>query len=142
MLEITQLKTATQSALDELLALGRELHADNRTMNLSSLEELLADESAIMMVVKDGERIVGMATLYIIPKIGKKNGLLEDVIISAEYRGQGLGERLVREVLTIAKAQGLASITLTSNPVRVAAHKLYEKVGFVKKDSEVLRISL
>ena len=142
MLEITRLTAATQSSLDELLALGRELHADNRTMSLSSLEELLADESAIMMVIKDDGRIIGMATLYIIPKIGKKNGLLEDVIVASQYRGQGLGERLVREVLAVAKAQGLASVTLTSNPVRIAAHKLYEKVGFVKKDSEVLRVSL
>jgi phosphinothricin acetyltransferase len=111
-------------------------------MTLAELDAMLRDDTTRVVVVRDAERIVGMATLYIIPKIGKKNGLLEDVIVSADYRGQGLGERLVRTVLEMAKSLGLVSITLTSNPVRVAAHRLYQKVGFVIKDSDVMRIML
>jgi ribosomal protein S18 acetylase RimI-like enzyme len=142
MIQVGQLKKATPNAVEELIALGRDLHSDERTMSLADLEEILRDDSAICMVVQDDGRIIGMATLYIIPKIGSKNGLLEDVIVSSEYRGQGLGEKLVRSLLEVAKTRHVKSISLTSRPVRVAAHKLYEKLGFKKKETDVFKLFL
>ncbi|HUO56517.1 MAG TPA: GNAT family N-acetyltransferase [Candidatus Paceibacterota bacterium] len=135
------LKTATQQAVDELVALGRALHEDERTMTFEQLEALVEEKMIIVMTIVDNEHIVGMGTLYIIPKIGKTNGLVEDVIVDERYRGQGLGEKLTRAIIEEAKKRGLNSITLTSNSNRVAAHKLYEKVGFVKKETDVFKLS-
>lgn len=144
MIEVRQLNEATQQAVDELVALGRELHSDQRAMSLGELNELVSDDSAILMTIKDEEHIVGMASLYIIPKVGSRNGLLEDVIISSKYRGQGLGEKLVRTLIEEGKKRNVKSITLTSRPVpeRAAAHKLYEKLGFVEKKTDVFKLSL
>ena len=141
MIEIVQLKDATQKAVDELVVLGRELHSDERTMTLAALEELVHDDTAILMVVKDDDRIIGMATLYSILKIGKHNSLVEDVIVDSRYRGQGLGEKLVRTLIDAGKARGITSVTLTSRPERVAAHKLYEKIGFVMKETDVFKLT-
>jgi ribosomal protein S18 acetylase RimI-like enzyme len=142
MIEITELKEATQRAADELVMLGRALHSDERTMTLVELEELVQDDTAILMVVKDDAHIVGMATLYIIPKVGRRNSLLEDVIVDAAYRGQGLGEKLVRAVIEAGKTRGVTSITLISRPERVVAHKLYEKLDFKVKETDVFKLDL
>ena len=142
MIEVMQLKEATQQAVDELTALGRTLHDDDRTMMLADLTELVRDDTAILMVVKDNGHIIGMATLYLILKIGKYNSLLEDVIVDSAYRGQGLGEKLVRAVIDAGKSRGITSVTLTSRPERVAAHKLYEKIGFKTKETDVFKLDV
>ena len=142
MVEVIPLKEATQQALDELNALSHELHDDDRSATMQDLGQLVKDETAILFVVRDGEKIIGMASLYLIPKIGSKTSLLEDVIVDSKYRGQGLGEKLVRAVVDEAKKRGLKSISLSSRPVRVAAHKLYEKVGFQKKETDVFKLTL
>jgi ribosomal protein S18 acetylase RimI-like enzyme len=142
MIKIEQLKMATPVAVEELIVLGRELHSDERKMSREELEEILRDDSAILMTVQDDGHIIGMASLYVIPKIGSRNALLEDVIVSTKYRGQGLGEKLVQALIDIAKVRRVKSISLTSRPVRIAAHKLYEKLGFKIKETDVFKLSL
>ena len=142
MIEVVQLSKATKQGVEELVALGRNLHDDARSMSLEELEELIRDASAILLTLQDDGRIIGMASLYIIPKIGSRNALLEDVIVSEKYRGQGLGEKLVRALIEIGKTRHVKSISLTSRPVRVAAHKLYEKLGFQKKETDVFKLIL
>lgn len=139
---VERLTNASVSAVDDLVVLGRELHQDERSTTLSELEAIVHDKNIILMVVRDTDRIIGMATLYVIQKIGRRNGLLEDVIVSAQYRGQGLGERLMRVIIDMAKENSVGSITLTSRSIRVAAHKLYEKLGFKKRETDVFKLVL
>ena len=63
----------------------------------------------------------------------------EDVVVDAAARGAGVGERLVREALTLARREGAVKVLLTSNAARQAAHRLYERVGFVRYDTDVFR---
>lgn len=142
MITISQLTEATPTSVEELEVLGRALHEDERTFSAEQLDEILHNNTAIMMVAKDGEKIIGMATLYVIPKVGSRNGLLEDVVVDAAYRGQGLGEKLVSSVIETGRERKLKSIFLTSRAVRVAAHKLYEKLGFEIKETDVFKLSL
>ncbi len=142
MIEIDRLTEATQSAADDLSALASELHGDERRMPADALAHMLEDTDTILIVARDGERIIGMATLYVIQKIARRNGILEDVVVSEVYRGQGIGERLVRGIIDVAPDVGVQSITLSSRPVRIAAHKLYEKLGFKKRETDVFRLAL
>jgi ribosomal protein S18 acetylase RimI-like enzyme len=142
MIEILQLTEATQAAADDLAHLGSLLHEDKRTMRVDELTEIVQDKNIALVVLRDETRIVGMATLYVIPKVGKQNGLIEDVIVDETYRGQGLGEKLTARLISIAREKDLSSISLTSNPKRTAAHKLYEKLGFVKKETDVFKLAL
>ena len=142
MFEVEPLKRATKEAADSLAALGSELHGDTRRMDIEELSRIVENDSIVLMVARDGDHIIGMGTLYMIPKVGKTNGLIEDVIISSEYRGHGIGERLVRALLDAAKQSGIASISLTSSPSRTAAHRMYEKIGFSKKETDVFKLSL
>lgn len=142
MILIERLTEATAAAASELAALGSKLHEDLRSLSEKELSSITADPNIILMVVKDGERVIGMATLYVLPKVGKKNGLIEDVIVDESYRGQGLGEKLVRALLEEGKKANVRSVSLTSRSHRVAAHKLYTKLGFTIQETNVFKLSL
>lgn len=142
MITVSELKEVSQQSLEELTALVRDLHADERIVQKEELETMVEAENIRLVVVKDEDKIIGVATLYIQQKLGGKNGIVEDVVVSGDYRGQGLGEKLMREVIEIARREKLKSISLTSRPQRVAAHKLYQKVGFQIKETTVFKLPL
>jgi len=60
----------------------------------------------------------------------RKQAVVEDMIVNGNYRGQGLGEKILRDLIKWAKKEGIEVIELTTNPKRVAANSLYKKVGF------------
>ena len=54
----------------------------------------------------------------------------------------GIGEALVREALALARREGVARVMLTSNATRRAAHRLYERMGFVRYETDCFRLDL
>jgi ribosomal protein S18 acetylase RimI-like enzyme len=145
MITISRRTEITQAGVEQLNVLMRELHSDADQIPLATLERtraVLAEKNIVMVTVNDDEKIVGVASLYLMPKITKLVSHLEDVVVSSEYRGQGLGEKLVLKVIEIAKDLGVQSIALTSRPSRVAANKLYQKIGFIQKETNPYTIKL
>lgn len=143
MIEIARLTSITDASVQELNVLMKQLRA-NPTSDASAQEirKLVDDDNIEIVAVKDGDRIIGVASLYVMPKIGKCTGQVEDVVVSEAYRGQGLGEKLMRELMRIAKERGVESLHLTSRPARVAGNKLYQKLGFEQKETNVYRLAL
>lgn len=143
MISVVQLKEATDANVREIDALAAELHLDGpSSVSLEGVREVLASTNAILMTVQDEGKIIGMATLYVMPTTEKRVGHVDDVVVSSEYRGQGLGEKLMRALIDAARERGVSSLHLTSRPARVAAQKLYEKVGFKKRETDVFKLSL
>lgn len=87
-------------------------------------------------------KIVGMATLvtYRIPY--KRAGTIEDVVVDSEYRRRGIGESLMNYVVQKARNEGITSLSFTSRPGREEANRLYARLGFEKRDTNVYRIDL
>ncbi len=144
MIVVTTLKDATENALrdlNELVAELREEHLEKTPGTFSDLKKIVASEDTVMAVAKDGERIVGVATLYVVQKIGKSIAYIEDVVVHSEYRGQGLGEKIMTYLIEEARRRNVRSIGLSSRPARVAGNKLYRKLGFVQKDTNVYRLA-
>lgn len=138
MITIERRTAITQEGVNELNVLMRELHAEKSDIaeaTLKTVQQMLEEKNIVMVTVNDGEKIIGTATLYLMPKVGKLVSHLEDVVVSSVYRGQGLGEKLVQKIIDLAKELGVASIALTSRPERVAANKLYQKLGFIRKET-------
>ncbi len=79
----------------------------------------------------DKGEIIGSATLafYQGPVKGL-TGVVEDVIIDENYRGQGLGRMIMNKLIEVAEENNLRQITLTSNSSRTSARKLYQSLGF------------
>lgn len=141
---IGKLTEATPGALADINRLVGQLREDAGASAgvLADLECIVGNKDCIMLVARDGEKIVGVATLYMFTKIGKRVAHVEDVVVDDAYRGQGLGEGLMRALIEAARSEGLHSVHLTSRPARVAANKLYQKLGFEPKETNVYRLGL
>ncbi len=142
MLTTARLTTVTDDAVRELCALASELRGEPVDASRESIEAIVGSDTAHLMTVQDDGRIVGMATLILIPKVGKLVSLLEDVVVSEKYRGQGLGKLLIEAVIAEAEACGARSISLTSRPSRVAAQALYLKFGWKKRETDAFKLTL
>lgn len=88
------------------------------------------------------ERVVGSLTLafYRIPT-GLK-AWIEDVVVSGEARGQGVGVALNRAAIAEAERRGAKNVSLTSRPSREAANRLYQRLGFEPYPTNVYRYRL
>jgi len=96
-------------------------------------DDIAAQRGNYVLVVERGGAVVGCLQLTIIPGLsrrGMKRGLIEAVRVGAACRGLGVGERLVREAIAIARAEGCGLVQLTSDKSRAGAHRFYERLGF------------
>lgn len=65
--------------------------------------------------------------------------LVDYVCVSSKYRGLGVGKYLVDYAEEIAKGKNAMYLQLTCSRFRVAAHRLYEKCGYIMRDSDIYR---
>jgi ribosomal protein S18 acetylase RimI-like enzyme len=120
---------------DELLAAFERLMpqlSQAPAPNPTELAALLASPSVLIIARYPDEAgpIVGAATLGVFRTPSGLHAHVEDVIVDQALRGQGLGEALVKRLLEIAREMGLEGVSLTCNPRREAANRLYRKMGF------------
>lgn len=127
--------------LVELFTLENDFCPD-REKQLHGLR-LILDNPALgrLFVLRDQDLVAGMANLLITVSTaeGCRVAVLEDVIIGNEYRGKGLGRRLVEHVLAWAKTDGMTRITLLADRDNKAALGFYRKLGFEHSHMVVLR---
>ena len=127
--------------LTELFTLENDFRPD-REKQLRGLR-LILDNPALgkLFVLRDQGRVAGMANVLITVSTseGCRVAVLEDVIVRGEYRGKGLGRRLVEHVLVWAKAEGMTRVTLLADRDNEAALGFYRKLGFESSHMAVLR---
>jgi ribosomal protein S18 acetylase RimI-like enzyme len=82
-------------------------------------------------------RIIGTLTLVLYRVASGLKGRIEDVIVDRSARGQGVGEALVREGMARANVARVLMLELTSMPYRETANRLYKRLGFVRKPTNV-----
>ena len=140
-MEIQELHNYTQAQFEDLTQLMTEL-SDRVNFTQSDLMLVLRDCNCHLYVIQDGEHIVGCATLCIFHSPTGTKASIEDVVVSSSYRGQHLGKQLMEYVLEQAKAFAPIELHLTSNPKRVAANKLYQSIGFQKKETNCYQMSI
>ncbi len=144
-MEIQELKKATTDGLMQVNALLKQLFYDPATyapISLPIWQQIVKDEKIIIVAAQEKEQIIGIGLLYVILKPRGKYGYLEDMMVDEQYRGQGIGEQIGRALIESAKARGVGTIELSARPSRVAANKLYQKLGFEHKDTNVYRLKL
>ena len=144
----TKIEFATDTDLEPMADLLAELFTlesdfkPDRDKQLTGLY-LILDNPAVgqLFVLRVDGQVAGMANaLYTVSTAeGRRVVLLEDVIVSAAYRGHGLGRRLVEHVLNWAAANGLPRVTLLSDKDNAPALAFYERLGFTHSAMRVLR---
>lgn len=140
-MEIQELHNYTQAQFEDLTQLMTEL-SDRVNFTQSDLMLVLRDCNCHLYVILDGEHIVGCATLCIFHSPTGTKASIEDVVVSSAYRGQHLGKQLMEYVLEQAKAYAPIELHLTSNPMRVAANKLYQSLGFQRKETNCYQMTI
>jgi GNAT superfamily N-acetyltransferase len=134
---IEQAREATEELLDAIRRLLPQLTEARTPPTLEQLAETVATQT--MLVARDDEdgSIVGTATLILYRVSSGLKGRLEDVIVDESARGKGVGEALTREVMTRANDASVLMLELTSMPYRETANRLYKRLGFVRKPTNV-----
>ncbi|HVA09901.1 MAG TPA: GNAT family N-acetyltransferase [Acidimicrobiales bacterium] len=106
------------------------------------LARLIADPATTLLVARDGGRIVGMLTLAVFTVPTGVRAWVEDVVVDDAARGAGVASALVTAALEHAARQGARTVDLTSRPEREAANRLYLRLGFERRETNVYRRTL
>jgi len=128
---------------DEILAachrLIPQLSSSSRPITLAELTEIVDAEHTVFFAARSGTEIVGLLTLVVFRIPTAVRAWIEDVVVDESARGSGVGEALSRAALAEAARRGAKTVELTSRPSREAANRLYQRIGFVRRDTNVYR---
>jgi ribosomal protein S18 acetylase RimI-like enzyme len=106
---------------------------------MQQLAAIVEDPDTTLYVARLDGRIVGTLTLAMFRTPTALKAWIEDVVVDSEARGHGVGEMLNREALATALQRGAKSVSLTSRPSREAANRLYQRIGFELRETNVYR---
>jgi GNAT superfamily N-acetyltransferase len=140
MTHIIEINTYSSEYHEAMQRFLDQLTTNPMTLTESMFRQLVESvNSHLFFLIKD-EQIAGMLTvgIYYSPTGGK--AWIEDVVVDEAFRGQGLSKLLVAHAIEFTKSQQIPSLMLTSNPKRIAANKLYQKMGFERKETNVYRM--
>jgi GNAT superfamily N-acetyltransferase len=135
---VVEVRAATVGDVAGLCALLVQLPVDSRgdvpiERAREVLPAILAQDARLLLVACDGDRIVGTTDVIVLPNLthgGRPYANVENVVVDASVRGQGIGRAMMDAAIAHARAHGCYKISLTSNLQRSAAHRLYESLGF------------
>jgi ribosomal protein S18 acetylase RimI-like enzyme len=106
---------------------------------MADVEEIVTTSTTPLFLARVDGEIVGSLTLVVFRLPSGVRAWIEDVIVDDAARGKGVGEALNRAALAHAAQRGARTIDLTSRPSRDVANRLYQRLGFVARDTNVYR---
>jgi ribosomal protein S18 acetylase RimI-like enzyme len=142
-MQIDIVTQADQELYDAFQRLVPQLTDNNPPPSLNDLADLVRDASSTLMIARDDHgQIVGALTLTVYRVPTGIRSIIEDVIIDTSARGQGIGDALMKYAIDLAREKGAQNISLTSNPMREAANRLYLRVGFKNRETNAYQMKL
>ena len=103
---------------------------------------MIASPASDVLVAREGDRILGTLTLVTFRIPTGVRSWIEDVVVDDAARGKGVGDLLNRFALDVARDKGAKTVDLTSRPTREAANRLYQRIGFVARETNIYRYDL
>jgi len=132
----------TPEVVDAFARLIPQLSTSNPPPTAAQLSEIVSDPGSVLFLARVDGTIVGSLTLATFRIPTGVRAWIEDVVVDGAARGQGVGEALNRAALDEARARGAITVELTSRPSREAANRLYRRLGFVQRETNVYRHEL
>jgi GNAT superfamily N-acetyltransferase len=132
------IRPATSADLPAVLTLMAQLDLGHDAgFSLESaaavFQQIDANPNHTIYVAEQDGAVVGTFALIIIPQLahgGSCSGIIEDVVVSPDHRGQGIGQEMMRFAMAICRQARCYKLVLSSNKQREAAHRFYENLGF------------
>ena len=136
---VAQFDSALIAPIADMLA---QLTAREYPFGEQELRAIVEDSASQLFIMRDDKRIMGMLTLGHYTSPTGRKVWVEDVVVSADYRGKGLGRRLINHAIEYCRENlSPCTLMLTSNPARIAANELYRTSGFEPKQTNVYKMT-
>jgi ribosomal protein S18 acetylase RimI-like enzyme len=137
---VTQANAELHDAFQRLVP---QLTNNNPPPSLNNLTALVRDKASTLMIARgDAGKIIGALTLTVYRVPTGVRSIIEDLIVDNSARGQGVGEALMARAIEVAREKGASNISLTCNPMRESANKLYQRMGFKKRETNAYQYKL
>jgi ribosomal protein S18 acetylase RimI-like enzyme len=145
MIEVREATEVTPDLVAAFERLTPQLSSSAPAPTSGELAEIVTSPATVLLLATDSERggaIVGSMTLVLFRIPTGMRAWIEDVVVDGESRGAGVGAALNRRALQIAADRGARTVDLTSRPSREAANRLYRRLGFELRSTNVYRRAL
>jgi ribosomal protein S18 acetylase RimI-like enzyme len=121
-----------------------QLSSSSPGPSLSELAEMIESPASDVLLALDSETgaVLGSLVLVVFRIPTAVRAWIEDVVVDSAARGRGVGEALNQFALELAREKGAKTVDLTSRPSREAANRLYQRLGFVARETNVYRYDL
>ena len=120
-----------------------QLSSSSPAPTKDELAAIIQSDSATVLVAEDESgTILGSMTLVVFRIPTGVRAWIEDVVVDTEARGMGIGQALNEYAIQLAEQAGAKTIDLTSRPSRESANRLYQRLGFVARETNVYRYSI
>lgn len=142
--QIVEATEVTPALIEAFNRLVPQLSKSNPPPTAAELALIVESPASILLIAVDPDdgAILGSMTLAWFRIPTGVRAWIEDVVVDEAARGRGVGEALNREALDRARALDARTVDLTSRPSREAANRLYQRLGFEPRETNVYRYSL
>lgn len=134
--------TVTEDLVAAFARLVPQLSRSSPPPGSAELRELIESPCSDLLVATDGTTILGSLTLIVFRIPTGVRAWIEDVVVDDAARGRGVGAALNRFAIDLARTKGVKTVDLTSRPSREVANRLYQRLGFVLRETNVYRFEL
>lgn len=140
---VTQATVVDDELVDAFVRLTPQLSSSNPPPSRAELAEIVGSPATVLLVAREADGpILGSLTLALFRIPTGLRAWIEDVVVDETARGKGVGAALNEAALDHARAVGARTVDLTSRPSREAANRLYRRLGFVERATNVYRFDL
>jgi ribosomal protein S18 acetylase RimI-like enzyme len=141
--QITEVTDVTPELMGAFERLIPQLSSSNPPPTEDELRAIVDSDASILLLAQDDDgTVLGSLTLVIFRIPTGIRAWIEDVVVDGDARGRGVGEALNQAALDRARSEGATTVDLTSRPSREAANRLYQRLGFVERQTNVYRYDL
>jgi ribosomal protein S18 acetylase RimI-like enzyme len=144
-IRIESVTAVDQELVEAFELLIPQLSSSNPPPPAEDLQAIVDDADSVLLIARDDlddGRIVGSLTLAMFRIPTGYRAWIEDVVVDTAVRGRGIGDKLNRVALDLARDAGATTVDLTSRPSREAANRLYKRIGFEQRETNVYRFKL
>ena len=132
-------RVVSDELVEGLNRLVPQLSSSATTLTHADVTRLVESPASILFVARSDGSMVGTLTLVVFSIPTGLRAWIEDVIVDESARGTGVGEALTLAAVDEARGRNVRSLDLTTRPSREAANRLYARLGFERRETNVYR---
>ena len=133
---------STDELVQAMAVLIPQLSKSNPPPSRADLNAIISSEASVLFIARVNGKIAGALTLATFRIPTGVRAWIEDVVVDADARGHGVGEALNMSAIAEARSRGAITVELTSRPSREAANRLYQRIGFVQRETNIYRYTI